>query len=175
VRHGYDLSNTAGFTNLPVRLLRRLCRSGELLAFKLSGHWLLHRDEFNRLLAPAVTLRCRSARQYILLRNLQQLAAMLHRSEADCTISVLLHDLRGAVMFREGGACYEDAEGMVWARGKWRVEDGIVDPHQTEEALRLVQAIIQLGMELFRNVHWRDHNSVLLSMIAAETGIDLAV
>ena len=51
-------------------------------------------------------------------------------------------------MFRDAGACYEDAEGMVWVRGRWRVEDGIIDPDQTEDALRLVRAIIQIGMGL---------------------------
>ena len=61
---------------------------------------------------------------------------------------MLLHDLRRAVMFREAGACYEDAEGMVWHRAEWRVRDGIVDPDQMEEALGLLQAIIELGMEL---------------------------
>src|SRR5208283_3898840 len=52
----YDLSSTAGFSGLPVPLLRRLCRSGDLQAIKHSGWWLLHRDEFNRLLAPEVIL-----------------------------------------------------------------------------------------------------------------------
>ena len=63
-------------------LCSRLCRSGELQAVKHAGWWLVHRDEFHRLLAPKVTLRSRAARQYIFLRNLQQLAAMLHPHEA---------------------------------------------------------------------------------------------
>jgi hypothetical protein len=169
----YNLSSTAGFTGLPVQLLRRLCRSGDLQAIKLSGWWLLHRDEFHRLLAPNATLRRRAARQYIFLRNLQQLAAMLHPIEAESTLHVLLHDLRRAIMFREAGAVYEDAEGMVWHRAAWRVREGIVDPDQTEEALQLLQAIIQLGMELLRNIDWR--HSRLVSMIATETGIDQSV
>ena len=123
------------------------------------------------LLAPEVTLRSRAARQYILLRNLQQLAAMLHPFDAEPTLCVLLHDLRRAVMFREGGACYEDAEGMVWRRAKWRIEAGIVDQDQTEDALRLLQAIIGLGMDLLRNIDWR--HSRLVSMITEQTGIDL--
>ena len=171
----YDLSSTASFTGLPVPLLRRLCRSGELQAVKLAGWWLLHRDEFHRLLAPEVTLRSRAARQYIFLRNLQQLAAMLHRYDAESTLHVLLHDLRQAVMFREGGADYEDAEGMVWARAKWRVEDGIIDRDQTEDALRLVQLIIGIGLELFRDVGGRHANSRLVSMIAVQTGVDLGL
>ena len=36
----YDLSSTASFTGLPVPLLRRLCRSGELQAVKHAGRWL---------------------------------------------------------------------------------------------------------------------------------------
>ncbi len=78
-------------------------------------------------------------------------------------------------MFRDAGACYEDAEGMVWARAKWRVEDGIIDPDQTEDALRLVQLIIQLGMELLRNIDWRDGDSDLPSTTSPQTGVELAV
>jgi hypothetical protein len=138
----YDLASTASFSGLPVHLLRRLCRDTELQAVKFSGHWLLHRDEFNRLLAPEVTLRCRAARQYILVRNLQQLSALLHPHEAESTLYVLLHDLRRAIMFRQSGACHDDAEGMVWARAEWRIREGIVDADQTEESLRLIRFII---------------------------------
>ncbi len=167
----YGLSTTAWFTGLPVPLLRRLCRDTELQAIKLSGRWLLHRDDFNRLLAPDVTLRCRTARQYILIRNLEQLAAMLYPHEASSTLHVLLHDLRRAVMFRQAGACYEDAEGMVWARAEWRIRDGIVDREQIDEALGLLQISIELGMELLRNIDWRQDR--LVSMIAEQTGVDL--
>ena len=171
----YDLSSTASFSGLPVPLLRRLCRSDELQAVKLSGRWLLHRDEFNRLLAPEVTLRSRAARQYIFLRNLQQLGAMFHPLEAQSILHVLLNDLRRAVMFRESGAAYEDAEGMAWARAQWRVRDGVIDRDQTEDALRLVQIIIRLGTELFRDVDWHSANSRLISMIAVQTGVDLGL
>jgi hypothetical protein len=78
-------------------------------------------------------------------------------------------------MFREAGAVYEDAEGMVRARAEWRIHEGIVDPDQTEDALRLLQSVIQTGMDLLRNIDWRDGNSRLLSMIASQTGVDLAV
>ena len=47
----YDLSSTAWISGLHVPLLRRLCREGDLQAIKLSGWWLLHRDDFNGLLA----------------------------------------------------------------------------------------------------------------------------
>jgi hypothetical protein len=100
---------------------------------------------------------------------------MLHRGAAECTISVLLRDLRRAAALCGDSYPYDEAEGFAWRRAEWRVRDGIVHPDQTEEALRLVQTIIQLGMELFRNVNWRDHNSALLSMIAAQTGVELAV
>lgn len=171
----YDLSATASFSGLPVRLLRRLCSDFELQAIKVSGRWLLHRDEFNSLLAPDVTLRSRAARQYILLRNLQQLAAMLYPHDAESTLHVLLHDLRRATMFRQDNAAYEEAGRFAWRRAKWRVEDGVVDRDQTEEALRLVRAIIEVGMQLLRNIDWRDGNSGLVSMIAEHTGVDLAV
>ena len=57
----YSLSHTADFTGLPVQLLRRLCRDGELHAIKHSGWWLLHRAAFHLLLAPEVTFGCRLA------------------------------------------------------------------------------------------------------------------
>jgi hypothetical protein len=47
----YSLSATAGFTGLPVRPLRRLCRDGILDAIKPFGWWMVHRDEFMRLLS----------------------------------------------------------------------------------------------------------------------------
>jgi len=169
----YTIDATAGFTGLPVRLLRRMCRSDELQAFKLSGRWLLHRDDFNRLLAPDVALRCRAARQYILIRNLRELAAMLYTHAAEAVLHILLHDLRRAIMFREAGACYDDAEGMVWHRAEWRIREGIVHREQIEDAVRLLQATIELGMELLRDLDWR--HSRLVSMIAEQTGIDLAV
>ena len=53
----YDLSSTAWISGVPARLLRRLCREGDLQAIKLSGWWLLHRDDFNGLLAAKVALR----------------------------------------------------------------------------------------------------------------------
>ena len=167
----YDLSATAGFTGLPVRLLRSMCRDTELQAIKLSGWWFLHRDEFNRLLAPDVTLPSRAARQYILLRNLQQLAAMLHPYDADPILRVLLRDLRRGTMFRGDDAAYEDAGDFAWRRAEWRVRDSLVDADQTEEALGLLRTIIALGMELLRDIDWR--HSRLVSMIAEQTGIDL--
>ena len=39
----------------------------------------------------------------------------------------------------------------------------------------LVQSIIEFGFELFRDTDRQDHNSVLLSMFAAQTGVDLAI
>ena len=65
-------------------------------------------------------------------------------------------------------------EGVAWRRAEWRVRDGIVDRPQTEEALRIVQLIIRLGTELFRDINWHDRDSALLSMIAESTGVDLA-
>ncbi|MEI8372735.1 MAG: hypothetical protein WCJ35_07865 [Planctomycetota bacterium] len=169
----YSLSATASFSGLPIRLLQKLCREGWFQSTKIDGHWLLHRDDFNSLLAPDVPLPCRAARQYILIRNLQQLAAMLHHSEAECTLRVLLRDLQRAVMFHKAGACYDDTEGMVWHRAEWRIRDGLVDADQMEEALGLLQAIIGLGMDLLRNIDWR--HSRLVSMIAERVGVDLAV
>ena len=62
---------------------------------------------------------------------------------------------------------------MAWRRAEWRIRDGIVDPDQFEEALRLLQAIIAVGMELFHQIDWR--HSRLVAMIRAQTGFDLAV
>lgn len=73
---------------------------------------------------------------------------MIQPLDASHVLRVLLHDLRRAIVFRKGGACYDDAEGMAWTRAEWRIREGIVDVDQTEDALRLLRAIIGLGMEL---------------------------
>lgn len=75
----------ASFTGLPVRVLRRLCRRGEIEALKFSGYWLVRRDEFTRLLEPLSTLQWRTsaARQQMFLDRLQDLAAMLHPGDAE--------------------------------------------------------------------------------------------
>ena len=167
----YSISATADFSGLPEPLLRRLCRTERLRSIKIDNRWLIHRDEFHRLLVPDVTLRSRAARRHILIRNLQRLAAMLYTYEAAHILHVLLHDLRRATAFRDAGACYEDAEGMVWARAERGIHDGIFDPDQTEEALGLLRVIIGQGMELLRNIDWRQDR--LVSMIAEHTGVDL--
>ena len=53
----YSLSAAAGFSDLPVRRLRKLCRDGEIQAVKLAGWWFVHRDEFMRLPDPASTMQ----------------------------------------------------------------------------------------------------------------------
>ena len=143
----YPLSHTAWITGLPVHLLRRLCHRGIIQAIKTCGWWMVHQDEFIRLLDPAATLQWRSnaARAQIFV---QQLTDLLDPCEASCTIDVLLHDLQQAVQAGSEGADYEDAEDFAWHRAEWRVRDGVVDPKQTEEALRLLRSIIQIGMGL---------------------------
>ena len=98
----YSLSAAAGFSDLPVRRLRKLCRDGEIQAVKLAGWWFVHRDEFMRLPDPASTMQWQSNRdrQQIFLRLFQYLAAMLHPCEAACIIQVLLKDLCRAVQAR---------------------------------------------------------------------------
>jgi hypothetical protein len=70
---------------------------------------------------------------------------------------------------------YEDDEGTVWHRAKWRIRESIIDPDLMEDALRLLQAIIQISMDLSRNIDSRYGNSALPSMIGSQTGVDLAV
>lgn len=172
----YSLSATADFSDLPVRRLRRLCRQNELQAFKLSGHWLLHRDEFMRLLDPASTLHWRTnrERQQIFVRYLRDLAAMLHPCEASCIINVLLKDLRRAVQARREGADYEDGEGFAWRRAEWRVRYGVVDPAQVNDALELLANLVRRGMSVFERIGWdRDATAALVSMVRAFTGIEV--
>ena len=38
-----------------------------------------------------------------------------------------------------------------------------------------MQNVIRLGMELLQDIAWRDGNCTLLSMIATQTDVDLAV
>ena len=150
--------------------LRWLCRFGQIQAVKHAGWWLVHRDEFHRLLDPAATLQWlnRPQREQLFIEHLERLAAMLHPIDAESTISVLLKDIR---RFEGIG---EDGEGFAWRRAEWRVRDGVVDRSQTEAALGIVQFIIPLGTELFREIDWHDRSSALLSIIAESTGVDLA-
>ena len=100
---------------------------------------------------------------------------MLHPYEASDILHVLLHDLRTATIFREDDAAYADAGDFAWRRAEWRIRDGIADATQTDDALRILRCIIELGMQLCRGIDWRNRNSPLLSMIASQTGVDLAV
>lgn len=172
----YNLSSTASFTGLPLWRLRRLCRQGKLQAFKFSGWWLVHRDEFMRLLDPASTLQWRTnrERQQIFLDNLQDLAAMLHPCEVSCTIQVLLKDLRRAVQARREGAAYDEAEGYAWARAEWRVRYGLVDPSQMEEALRLLETIVRLGMPVFERIIWHaEETAAMVAMLRDQAGVEV--
>ncbi len=174
--YSYSLSNTAGFTGLPVRLLRRLCRAGMIQAVKHTGWWLLHRDEFMRLLDPASTMQWRTNqdRQQIFLDYLQRLAALLHPVEADCIIQVLLKDLRRAVQARRDGYGYDDAEGHAWHRAEWRVRYGVVHPAQVDEALELLATIVRLGMPVFERIGWdQDEAAALVAELRDQTGIEV--
>jgi len=57
-------------------------------------------------------------------------------------------------------------EGSAW---------GVVDPSHGGETAGLLETIFALGMEPLRNLDWRGRNSALLSMMAEQTGVDLAV
>jgi hypothetical protein len=61
---------------------------------------------------------------------------------------------------------------MVWARAEWRNREAIFDRDQTEDALSLLQTIIELGMDVLRGIDWR--HSGLASMIGEQTAVDLA-
>jgi hypothetical protein len=56
-------------------------------------------------------------------------------------------------------------EGCAW---------GVVDPSRVGETVGLLETIFVPGMELLRNIDWRGRNSSLLSMMAEQTGVDLA-
>lgn len=172
----YSLSNTAGFTGLSVRLLRRLCRAGELQAAKHAGWWLVHRDEFHRLLDPAATMQWRTNqdRQQIFVDYLRRLAALLHPVEASCTIQVLLKDLRRAVQGRREGAPYDEAEGHVWRRAEWRVRYGVVYPGQADDALLLLRDIVSLGMSVFERIGWdQDKTAELVAALHDQAGLEV--
>jgi hypothetical protein len=172
----YALSHTAWFTGLPVHLLRRLCDRGIIQAIKVCNWWMVHQDDFIRLLDPAATLQWRSnaARAQIFEQQVQQLTDLLDPCEACCTIDVLLRDVQQAVQAGSEGADYEDAEDFAWHRAEWRVRDGVVDPEQTEEALRLLRAIIQIGTGLLGRSR-RNGNSNLVSKIAEQTRVALGL
>ena len=58
-------------------------------------------------------------------------------------------------------------------RMTWRVRYDLVDDSTFDEALRLMADIIRQGIDLLWPIDWRA-NSMLVSMIRARTGFDLA-
>jgi hypothetical protein len=72
------------------------------------------------------------------------------------------------------GRRQQDAEDFAWHRAEWRVRDGLVDPEQTDEALRLLGSIIRLGMELLGRSR-RSRNSSMVSTIAEQTRVALGL
>jgi len=53
--------------------------------------------------------------------------------------------------------------------------DDLADDSTLDAAMRLLATIIPRGIELLRPIDWRTPDSRLVSMIAAQTGIDLVV
>ncbi len=98
------------------------------------------------------------------LSDLQRLASLLFDHEDDGTsptLRTLLYEIcRAAAMIRGGcssGACEDFAISAL------------------HEAMGLLQNIIQQGIELLQHIDWRDANSRLVLMIAAQTGFDLGL
>jgi hypothetical protein len=147
----YTLSSTSRITGLPLSSLRRQCRDGEIRAIKLSGCWMIHRDDFVRLLDPAETWHWHpnTAWGVAFLERLQRLAALLYQVFAPPTIRVLISAIKFAVWARKDGAPFEEAEGFAWRRAEWRVRYQLENRSRMDEALQLLGEIIAIGMELF--------------------------
>jgi hypothetical protein len=116
--------------------------------------------------------------EQLFLDELAQLDAMLcFREESGCsaTLHTLLKEIRRAAAMIKGGCSPKGCHDFAMRRLTWRVQYDLKDNATFDEALWLVRDAITRGIELLRDTDWRYANSRLLSMIAAQTGVDLAV
>jgi hypothetical protein len=140
---------------------------------------MLHRDEFFRLLDPAVTLNWRSipAQERAFIRSVQQLAYLLRPHDVCSTLRILLKDLKLAAQLSRSGVEDVSTSGYAYRRSEWRVRDALIDHDQEEYARELLGTVVQLGMRVFGRIYdWRfSESSPLLAEIAAEFGVELRV
>ncbi len=110
------------------------------------------------------------------LSDLQRLARLLFDHEDDGTsptLRTLLNEIcRAAAMIR-GGCSPRACEDFAMRRIEWRVQYDLVDDSTIDQAMRLLRDAVVRGIELLRHTDWRTPDSRLISMITAQTGIDL--
>ncbi len=116
--------------------------------------------------------------EQLLLDDLAQLDALLYfREESGCsaTLHTLLTAIRLATAMIRGGFSAKHCHDFAMRRLTWRVQDDLKDNSTLDDALWLVRDAVTRGVELLRNTDWRHANSRLVSMIAEQTGVDLAL
>ena len=64
--------------------------------------------------------------------------------------------------------------GLRRERAEWRVREGLIDSSRAVEALRLLNAVIVLGLPVFQAIDWNaDETAALASAIREQAGIDV--
>ena len=115
------------------------------------------------------------------LDELARLADLLvpRRASARCGASVTLHtllnEIRRATAMIRGGFSVKHCHDFAMPRLTWRVQYDLKDGSTLDDAMWLVRDAVTRGVELLRDTDWRYANSRLISMIAAQTGVNLAV
>ncbi len=116
--------------------------------------------------------------EQLLLDDLAQLDALLYfREEAGCsaTLHTLLNTIRLATAMIRGGFPAKHCHDFAMRRLTWRVQYDLKDRATLDDAMWLVRDAVTRGLELLGDTDWRYANSRLISMIAEQTGVDLAV
>ena len=116
--------------------------------------------------------------EQLFLDDLAQLDDLLYfREESGCsaTLHTLLNEIRRAAAMIKGGCLPKGCHDFAMRRLTWRVQYDLKDGSTLDEALWLVRDAITRGIELLRDTDWRYANSRLISMIAAQTGVDLGL
>ncbi len=112
------------------------------------------------------------------LSDLQRLAALLFDNEDDGTsptLRTLLNEIQRAAAMIQGGCSSRACHDFALRRLEWRVQYDLVDDSTIDQAMRLLRDAVVRGIELLRPIDWRTPDSGLVSMIAVQTGVDLAV
>lgn len=92
------------------------------------------------------------------------------------TIFTLLKEIRTAAWMIRSNHHRGGCEDSALRRLEWRVKEDLADRSTFDKAMQLLQKVIPLGIALMLPIAFgAARSSSLISTIAAQTGIDLAV
>ncbi len=114
--------------------------------------------------------------EHLFLDNLAQLDALFYfreESGPSATLHTLLNAIRLATAMIRGGFSAKHCHDFVMRRLMWRVQYDLKDRATLDDAMWLVEDAITRGIELLGDTDWRHPSSRLISMIAAQTGVEM--